>query len=84
GQLGEVDRAFEYLERALATSPGELTLIRVDPSADPLRADPRFDALLEKAGVKLPLPRAIGQETGPRPNRSLHISGVNLALSLVR
>jgi TolB-like protein/Flp pilus assembly protein TadD len=52
GQLGEVDRAFEYLERALATSPGELTLIRVDPSADPLRADPRFDALLEKAGVK--------------------------------
>ena len=48
GQLGEIDRAFEYLEHAYAVSPGELSLIRLDPSADPLRADPRFAALIDR------------------------------------
>lgn len=50
--LGELDRAFEYLERAYGVSPGELDLIEVDPSADPLRDDPRFEALLERRGLK--------------------------------
>jgi len=48
GQLGDVDRAFEYLDRAYAVSPGELSLLRLDPSADPLRADPRFEALIDR------------------------------------
>ena len=50
--LGEVDRAFDYLERAYAREPIELANLEADPAADPLRADPRFDALLRKAGLK--------------------------------
>ena len=48
GALGELDRAFEYLDRAYAEDPGTLTYMRADPSADPLKDDPRFDALLQK------------------------------------
>jgi TolB-like protein/Flp pilus assembly protein TadD len=52
GQLGEVDRAFEYLERTYQTDPGDLLFLMSDPSADPLRDDPRFDELAERAGLK--------------------------------
>ena len=52
GELGEIDRAFEYLDRAYAQDPAELNLIASDPSADPLRDDPRFETLLEKLGLK--------------------------------
>ena len=52
GALGEIDRAFEYLDRAYEIDPAELGLIASDPSADPLRDDPRFDALLEKLGLR--------------------------------
>lgn len=52
GALGEIDRAFEYLDRAYALDPAELNLIASDPSADPLREDPRFEALLERLGLK--------------------------------
>lgn len=48
GALGDLDQAFDYLERALQTEPGTLAGISADPSADPLRADPRWDALMEK------------------------------------
>jgi TolB-like protein len=50
--LGDVDRAFEYLERALATRPGELTNLDIDPSADPLRDDPRYRDILRRAGLE--------------------------------
>ena len=48
GALGDLDQAFDYLERALETEPGTLAGISADPSADPLRADPRWDELMEK------------------------------------
>lgn len=50
--LGEIDRAFEYLDRAYELDPAELGLIASDPSADPLRDDPRFEALLRKLRLK--------------------------------
>ena len=50
--LGDVDRAFEYLERALITNPGDLTALDIDPSADPLRDDPRYRDILRRAGVE--------------------------------
>ena len=50
--LGDVDTAFEYLERALARDPGELANLDIDPSADPLRADPRYRDILGQAGVE--------------------------------
>jgi serine/threonine-protein kinase len=52
GSLGDLDRAFDYLERGLEAEPGTLAGIGADPSADPLRADPRWDALMEKMARK--------------------------------
>ncbi len=52
GELGELDRAFEYLERAYAEDPGSLTYINADPTTDALKADPRFAELLQRLGLK--------------------------------
>ena len=48
GALGELDRAFEYLDRALEEDPRTLSYMRADATADPLTADPRFDELEKK------------------------------------
>jgi TolB-like protein/Tfp pilus assembly protein PilF len=49
--IGNRDRAFEWLNRALdAHSPSELW-IGVFPSLDPLRSDPRYAALLRRMGL---------------------------------
>jgi TolB-like protein/DNA-binding winged helix-turn-helix (wHTH) protein/Tfp pilus assembly protein PilF len=48
---GETERAFELLERSLATPAGEhAASARMNPVFDSLRADPRFDALLARYG----------------------------------
>ncbi len=52
GELGDMDRAFEYLDRAYAEDPGTLTYMRADPSADALKDDPRFDELMRKLGLE--------------------------------
>ena len=52
GELGELDRAFEYLDRAYAEDPGTLNYIRADPSADSLKDDPRFAELMRKMGLE--------------------------------
>lgn len=47
-ELGDLDTAFEYLDRAYELrSPGLLEL-KVEPWFDPLRKDPRFDDLLRR------------------------------------
>jgi eukaryotic-like serine/threonine-protein kinase len=46
--LGDIDPAFEWLERAYADRRGWLAYLRVEPMLDPLRADPRFARLLER------------------------------------
>ncbi len=51
GALGDLDRAFEYLDRAFAEEPASLSYIMTDPTVDPIRDDPRYEALLEKLGV---------------------------------
>ena len=49
--LGQADVAFDWLEKALAERAWSLVLLRVDPRADPLRADPRFADLLRRIGL---------------------------------
>ncbi|HEX8171599.1 MAG TPA: protein kinase [Thermoanaerobaculia bacterium] len=44
--LGDRDRAFAELDRALRERTGALVWTRVDPALDPLRDDPRFAKLL--------------------------------------
>jgi TolB-like protein/Flp pilus assembly protein TadD len=51
GELGELDRAFEYLERAYLEDRGSLTYINSDPTASALKGDPRFADLLARLGL---------------------------------
>jgi serine/threonine-protein kinase len=50
---GEHDEAFRLLDHLLVV-PNGLTVPRVklDPTWDPLRSDPRFQALIDKYGTK--------------------------------
>jgi tetratricopeptide (TPR) repeat protein len=40
--LGEKDKAFEWLLRALGERPSDILHLKIDPMLDPLRPDPRF------------------------------------------
>jgi serine/threonine-protein kinase len=46
--LGEMDAAFEWLERAFTDAPYTLLNLKRYPWYDPLRADPRFAGLLKR------------------------------------
>ena len=50
--LGDKDRAFEWLERALEEHCGQLAWVRYDPVWDSLREDPRFRTLLAKMNLE--------------------------------
>jgi TolB-like protein len=47
-QLHDTDQAIADLERAWANKEPDLSLIRVEPWLDPIRADPRFAALVSR------------------------------------
>jgi tetratricopeptide (TPR) repeat protein len=51
--LDDMDRAFEWLERAREERASIMALITVDPRFDIMRSDPRFDALVERMELKL-------------------------------
>ena len=46
--LGEIDEALSWLQRAFDERSAYLRLLKVEPVFDPLRADPRFQALLAR------------------------------------
>jgi tetratricopeptide (TPR) repeat protein len=50
--LGEHDRAFEWLSRAIDENSWLGFYIKVHPALDPLRSDPRFGQLLERMGLE--------------------------------
>ena len=49
--FGEKDQAFEWLNRAVDDRADCIPFLPVDPRMDPIRADPRFQDLLERAGL---------------------------------
>jgi tetratricopeptide (TPR) repeat protein len=48
-QLGEVENAFRWLQRAVDDSTRDLIYLNVEPAFDPLRSDGRFAALTRQA-----------------------------------
>jgi TolB-like protein/Tfp pilus assembly protein PilF len=47
-QLGNKDQALAWLEKGYEKHDGQMNLLKVDPSLDPLRDDPRFQDLLRR------------------------------------
>jgi serine/threonine-protein kinase len=50
--LGELDRAFDSLERAFQARSAGLIYLHLDPGYEPLRGDPRFADLVKRIGLK--------------------------------
>jgi len=50
-EIGDEGRALRWLDKAYAERDGGLSLLRVDPGLDDLRAEPRFRAVLERIGL---------------------------------
>ena len=50
--MGDQDRAFECLEEAFHQRSVSMVFLKVDPSFDVLRPDPRLKALLERIGLE--------------------------------
>jgi len=50
--VGDADRAFASLERAFQVRSAGLIYLHVDPAYQPLRADPRFGALVARIGLR--------------------------------
>ncbi len=49
--LGDLDAAFDGLDRAIDERDPWIGYMKVDPRLDPLRADPRFTELLNRVGL---------------------------------
>ncbi len=49
--LGDRNNAFRWLDRAYQVHDVGLVYLKVDPSLDPLRADPRFADLMQRVGL---------------------------------
>jgi tetratricopeptide (TPR) repeat protein len=50
--MDDKDQAFAWLEKAYAAHSTSLTALKVDPTYDPLRSDPRFQDLLHRMGLQ--------------------------------
>lgn len=50
--LGDKDKAFEWLDRALGERSYPLADLVIDPLYDPLRSDPRFSAVLRRMNLR--------------------------------
>ncbi len=49
--VGNKDAALDWLEKAYAQRSNGLTSLKVEPAYDPLRAEPRFQELLQRVGL---------------------------------
>jgi serine/threonine protein kinase/tetratricopeptide (TPR) repeat protein len=60
--LGEIDKSFEWFERAYEEHDGNMIYFTVPPIFDPVRADPRYQQLLEKMGLEHLIEKLVPQE----------------------
>ncbi len=51
-QIGNKDKAFEYLEKSFQRREWGMAYLQVDPRLDSLRDDPRFAELVRRVGLK--------------------------------
>jgi tetratricopeptide (TPR) repeat protein len=63
-QAGDLDPAFEWLERAFEERTPQLLHVAMDPRYSKVRADPRYNALLHRIGFPA---RFSGQPRAPNP-----------------
>jgi hypothetical protein len=49
---GEIDEAFEWLDRGITTRDGGMVLLKMEPTFEPLHADPRWPEYLRKVGFE--------------------------------
>jgi HEAT repeat protein len=49
GALGDADRAFSVLDRVTNEDPYQIVFLGFDRDFDPIRADPRFEAVRRRA-----------------------------------
>jgi hypothetical protein len=50
--LGDMDKAFESLERAYQARSAGLIYLHLDPGYEPLRADARYADIIKRIGVR--------------------------------
>jgi TolB-like protein/Tfp pilus assembly protein PilF len=50
--MGDKDDAFLWLDKAVTERSGSVRYLKIEPRLDPLRSDPRFEALLQRVGLK--------------------------------
>jgi tetratricopeptide (TPR) repeat protein len=50
-RLGDKERAFQWLDKALGERSPYLLALRIDHQWDPIRSDPRFEQLVKKVGL---------------------------------
>ena len=48
--MGEIDLAFEWLEKGYNSHEIEMYWLKVEPPFEPIRSDPRYQVMLEKIG----------------------------------
>ena len=51
--LGDIDLGFRWMQKALEDRSFDLISIKVDPRFDPLKGDPRFEAIARRHGRRL-------------------------------
>ena len=50
-KLGDIDKAFEFLEKAVEKERTSVVWLKVMPEFDSIRSDPRYDQLLRRVGL---------------------------------
>jgi len=50
-RLGDKEDSILWLEKAFASHTRDLIYLKVEPQYDPLRSDPRFQAMVKRLGL---------------------------------